>query len=117
MWRGCHNKVGYDSKLLLKKSKKQREVILKYLFTYLLLIIFLSGIYNCSGGSSSNQNDNPDTPVGPTSLAENYEASYKYDELGRVIKIKYENGQTINYEYDLAGNLERSYIIIKLINS
>ena len=90
--------------------KKSSKLFIIILFSTLI-------VANCSGGSSSNQNDNPDTPVGPTSLAENYEASYKYDELGRVIKIKYENGQTINYEYDLAGNLERSYIIIKLINS
>jgi YD repeat-containing protein len=31
-------------------------------------------------------------------------ASYTYDTLGRLIQVTYDNGTTITYTYDAAGN-------------
>ena len=31
-------------------------------------------------------------------------ATYEYDELGRVIKVTYDDGSVVEYEYDEAGN-------------
>lgn len=30
--------------------------------------------------------------------------SYEYDELGRVVKVTYDNGSYVIYAYDAAGN-------------
>jgi len=34
-----------------------------------------------------------------------YAIDYTYDELHRLVKVEYESGQTIYYQYDPAGNL------------
>ncbi len=34
-----------------------------------------------------------------------YAIDYTYDELHRLVKVEYESGQTIHYQYDAGGNL------------
>ena len=34
-----------------------------------------------------------------------YAEEYEYDELGRVTKVTYEDGSSIEYEYDKNGNI------------
>lgn len=66
---------------------------------YFIIFLSLSFLQGCGG--SSDQNPQQDPPP----LAQTYSAEYKYDSLGRLEKVKYVNGQTINYNYDENGNL------------
>ena len=31
---------------------------------------------------------------------------YEYDDLNRLVEVRYDNGDIINYTYDLSGNIE-----------
>lgn len=36
-----------------------------------------------------------------------FATTYKYDEIGRVIEVSYDNGQVVKYVYDKGGNIEK----------
>ncbi len=41
------------------------------------------------------------------------EVTYKYDKLNRLVEVKYEDGTTITYTYDSAGNILSRKVVSK----
>ncbi len=74
------------------------KTFLKSIFIVFLSLTFLNA---CSSGGNDGASNNTNTPESPIALTKNYNANYEYDELGRISKIEYENGQSVTYSYIL----------------
>ena len=82
----------------------------------LLIALCASVSYSAPTGEDSTADDSRLTVADiaggdPTNGAESLEASvgdstvvYTYDDLGRLVKVQYPNGATLNYTYDPVGN-------------
>lgn len=73
----------------------------KTIFFSLLITLFAPFIISCSDDEVVITQEIIDEPATGVSI----DITYEYDDLNRVTKATYSNGQTVIYSYDDAGNI------------
>jgi len=78
----------------------------KSLLLPFLITIYVPLIISCSDNKNINTQEIIEEPAMDVSI----DITYEYDELNRVTKAIYSNGQTVVYSYDAAGNITKKII-------